>query len=216
VDGIASTGPEDLARLVRATDVGDPRVLEAIVQVPRAEFVPAEYVDRAYRDEPIPIPHGQVTTQPSLVARMLEALALQGAERVLEVGTGYGFQTALLSRLAAEVVSVERFADVADAARDNLERHGARTVEVLVGDGTAGAPTRAPFNAIVVSAAFTEVPRPLSDQLALGGRLVQPLGPGGHDLVIAFERRPEGLARTADLTWAHFVKLYGAHGFAGE
>jgi protein-L-isoaspartate(D-aspartate) O-methyltransferase len=209
-----STGPEQLARLVRATGVRDRRVLEAVGSVPRAQFVPAEHVDRAYRDEPVPIPHGQVTTQPSLVARMLEALALDGAERVLEVGTGYGFQTALLARLAAEVLSVERFADVAKVARANLERHGARNVEVLVGDGTAGAPRRAPFDAVVVSAAFTSVPRPLSDQLAIGGRLVQPLGPGGHDLVIAFERGHDGLETRAELTWAHFVRLYGVHGFA--
>jgi protein-L-isoaspartate(D-aspartate) O-methyltransferase len=211
-----SGGPEQLSRLVRAANVRDSRVLEAIESVPRAGFVPADYVHRAYRDEPIPIPHGQVTTQPSLVARMLEALALGGAERVLEVGTGYGFQTALLARLAKEVLSIERFPDVARAARANLERHGARNVDVLVGDGTAGSPERAPFDAVVVSAAFTSVPQPLGEQLAVGGRLVQPLGPGGHDLVIVFERGTDGLKRRADVTWAHFVRLYGAHGFAAE
>jgi protein-L-isoaspartate(D-aspartate) O-methyltransferase len=206
-------GAEQLARLVRETGVRDRRVLKAVAEVPRAEFVAPDCVDRAYGDEPLPIPHGQVTTQPSLVARMIEALELEGTERVLEVGTGYGFQTALLARLAAEVVSVERFADVAEVARQNLERHGARNVEVVVGDGSAGAPERAPFDAIVVSAAFTSVPQPLSDQLAVGGRLVQPVGPGGQDLVVAFERGADGLERRADVTWAHFVKLYGAHGF---
>jgi protein-L-isoaspartate(D-aspartate) O-methyltransferase len=211
-----SAGPEQLARLVRAANVRDPRVLEAIETVPRAEFVPADYIDRAYRDEPIPISHGQVTTQPSLVARMLEVLALGGTERVLEVGTGYGFQTALLARLATEVLSIERFPDVAQVARANLERHGASNVEVLAGDGTAGRPERAPFDAVVVSAAFPSVPRPLAEQLAVGGRLVQPLGPGGHDLVIVFERGADGLQRRADVTWAHFVRLYGAYGFAAE
>jgi protein-L-isoaspartate(D-aspartate) O-methyltransferase len=206
-------GPRELARLVRETGVRDRRVLDAIAAVPRADFVAADSVDRAYRDEPLPIPHGQVTTQPSLVAKMLEALELEGHERVLEVGTGYGFQTALLARLAGEVVSVERFADVAETARRNLERHGARNVEVVVGDGSAGAPERAPFDAIVVSAAFTEVPQPLADQLAAGGRLVQPVGPGGEDLVGVFERGADGLERKGDVTWAHFVKLYGAHGF---
>jgi protein-L-isoaspartate(D-aspartate) O-methyltransferase len=145
---------------------------------------------------------------------MLEALALEGDELVLEVGTGYGFQTALLARLAAEVVSVERFAEVAQTARENLERHGAENVAVLVGDGSAGAPEWGPFDAIVVSAAFPEVPQPLADQLTVGGRLVQPVGPGGQDLVALFERGARGLERKADVTWAHFVKLYGAHGFA--
>ena len=104
---------------------------------------------QAYIDKPLPIPHGQVTTQPSLVARMLEALELDGSERALEVGTGYGFQTALLARLAREVVSVERFEDLARTARENLERHGAGNVDILVGDGSAGVPERAPFAVVV-------------------------------------------------------------------
>jgi protein-L-isoaspartate(D-aspartate) O-methyltransferase len=206
-------GPKELTRLVRKAGVTDERVLDAITAVPRADFVAADTVDRSYRDEPLPIPHGQVTTQPSLIARMLESLGLGGDERVLEVGTGYGFQTALLARLAADVVSVERFADVARTARRNLDRHGVGNVEVLVGDGSGGAPEWAPFDAIVVSAAFTEVPQPLAEQLAVGGRLVQPVGPGGQDLVALFERGARGLERKADVTWAHFVKLYGAHGF---
>ena len=211
-----STGPEELTRLVQATGVRDARVLEAIESVPRAAFVPAEEVDRAYRDEPVSIPHGQVTTQPSLVARMLEALGLEGNERVLEVGTGYGFQTALLARLAAEVFSLERVPDLAEAARRNLERQGVVGAEVLVGDGSAGLPERAPFDAIVVSAAFPSVPQPLADQLAPGGRLVQPVGSGGYDEVMVFERGSEGLERRESVTPAHFVRLYGAHGFPAE
>jgi protein-L-isoaspartate(D-aspartate) O-methyltransferase len=205
----------DLVRRVRATGLRDPRVLAAMGEVPRAEFVAPADVEKAYADRPLPLPHGQVTTQPSLVARMLEALELDGSERALEVGTGYGFQTALLARLAREVVSIERFEDIARTARENLERHGVDNVEVVVGDGSTGVPARAPFDAIVVSAAFTSVPDPLVEQLAVGGTLVQPIGPGGEDLVIAFERGPEGLERKADVTWAHFVKLYGAHGFRG-
>jgi protein-L-isoaspartate(D-aspartate) O-methyltransferase len=211
-----NTGPEELARLVRAEDVRDERVLDAIEAVPRGEFVPAEHGDRAYRDEPIPIPHGQVTTQPSLVARMLEALALEGDERVLEVGTGYGFQTALLAALARRAWSVERWSDLAATARANLERHGTQNAEVIVGDGSEGLPEHAPFEAIVVSAAFPDVPDPLATQLAPGGRLVHPVGSGGHEEVMLFERTPGGLKRRRTLTGARFVRLYGRHGFPGE
>ncbi len=206
----------DLIAALEREGIRNARVLEAFDAVPRALFVPPEYEDEAYADRPLPILHEQVTTQPSLVARMIEALALEGGERVLEVGTGYGFQTALLARLAAEVVSVERFPDLADAARQNLEHQGIPGVEVRVGDGSAGCPERAPFDAIVVSAAFTSVPQPLSEQLASGGRLVQPVGPGGDEEVVLFERGPAGLERARAVTLAHFVKLYGEHGFPGE
>ena len=208
-----SAGPQELARLVRLTGVRDARVLEAVAEVPRALFVPANAKRRAYLDEPIPIPGGQVTTQPSLVARMLEALALEGPERVLEVGTGYGWQTALLARLAAQVVSVERLAELAPAAKLSLRRQGVANVELIVADGSAGCEAWAPYDAIVVSAAFTSVPPPLAAQLAPGGRLVQPIGPGGHDDVVLFERTRAGLVRRRSVTPAHFVKLYGAHGF---
>jgi protein-L-isoaspartate(D-aspartate) O-methyltransferase len=208
-----SAGPQELARLVRLTGVRDVRVLEAVAEVPRAGFVPAEAERDAYRDEPIRIAGGQVTTQPSLVARMLEVLALEGHERVLEIGTGYGWQTALLARLAAHVLSIERLAELARAAESNLRRHGARNVEVIVADGSTGLEARAPFEAIVVSAAFTSVPPPLAAQLAPGGRLVQPIGPGGHDEVVLFERAGAGIVRRASVTPAHFVKLYGAYGF---
>jgi protein-L-isoaspartate(D-aspartate) O-methyltransferase len=193
--------------------VSDERVLDAFRRVPRAGFVPHELVGGAYVDEPLPIPHGQVTTQPSLIARMVEALGLGGAERVLEVGTGHGFQTALLAELAGEVWSIERWPDLADAARSNLRRHGVHDVEVIVGDGTLGARDNAPYDAIVVSAAHPDVPDPLVEQLASGGRLVHPVGPGGREDVALFEKGPAGLVCRRTITGAHFVRLVGEHGF---
>jgi protein-L-isoaspartate(D-aspartate) O-methyltransferase len=193
--------------------VTDERVLEAYRRVPRAGFVPADLAPRAYVDEPLPIPHGQVTTQPSLVARMVEALELGGDERVLEIGTGHGFQTALLAELAAEVWSVERFADLADTARANLDRHGARNVEVVVGDGTLGLADRAPYDAVVVAAAHPDVPDPLVEQLAPGGRLVHPVGSGGREDVALFVKDGDTVVRRRTIVGAHFVRLMGEHGF---
>ena len=207
------TGREDLVQSVVAAGVRDTRVLEALRAVPRAGFVPPEVADLAYLDRPLPIPHEQVTTQPSLSAKMIEALDLTGSERVLEVGTGYGFQTALLARLSRSVYSVERFDDVAETALRNLDRHRMENVEVAVGDGTRGLPEHAPYDAILVSAAFTSVPPPLVKQLAPGGRLVQPMGPGGEEEVVLFEKREVELVRLRTVTGAHFVKLYGAHAF---
>ncbi len=207
------SSPEDLVRAVVATGTRDPRLLAALRAVPRADFVPPDLADQAYLDRPLPIPHCQVTTQPSLVAKMIEALGLTGSERVLEVGTGYGFQTALLAQLSTFVYSVERFPDVAETARDNLTRQGVANVEVVVGDGTKGLPEHATYDAILVSAAFPRVPPPLAEQLALGGRLVQPVGPGGEEEVILFEKGPQGLVPRQNITGAHFVRLYGAHAF---
>ena len=206
-------GQEDLALAVRAAGVRDARVLEALREVPRAHFVPPNLAERAYLDLPLPIPHDQVTTQPSLSAKMIEGLGLSGAERVLEVGTGYGFQTALLAHLSGFVWSVERWPDVAETARENLARHGVTNARVVAGDGTEGLPEHAPYDAILVSAAFPSVPPPLAQQLAVGGRLVQPIGSGGAEAVILFEKDRAGLARSHTITGAHFVRLYGAHAF---
>jgi protein-L-isoaspartate(D-aspartate) O-methyltransferase len=201
-----------LVAAARDAGVRDERVLAAIAAVPRSEFVPAAYVGQADVDAPIPIPHAQVTTQPSLVARTVEALSLAGDERVLEVGTGYGWQTALLAELAGEVFSIERFADLAEAARPALV--GRENVHIVVGDGSAGLPEHAPFEAILVAAAYPSVPLPLAEQLAEGGRLVQPLGPGGAEEVVLFEKRRGALHRVRSLGGANFVRLHGRHGFA--
>jgi protein-L-isoaspartate(D-aspartate) O-methyltransferase len=211
---LQGTEPADLVTASRAADVRDARLLEAIRAIPREHFVPPEVAARAYDDSPLPIPHGQVTTQPSLVAKMVEALGLTSADRVLEIGTGFGWQTALLARIAREVWSMERWDELARTARENLERHCIENATVVVGDGTAGLPEQAPFDAILVAAAFPRVPAPLAGQLVDGGRLVQPIGLGGADEVVLFEKRGGALERSRLVTGAHFVRLYGEHGFA--
>jgi protein-L-isoaspartate(D-aspartate) O-methyltransferase len=207
--------PAELASEAQARGVRDERVLAAIRAVPRADFVPPQHAAVAYVDEPVPITHGQVTTQPSLSARMIEGLRLTGDEHVLEVGTGLGFQTALLAALAADVVSIERWPDMVERARRNLAKHRIQNVRLLVGDGSLGAPELAPFDAVIVSAAHPDVPQPLVEQLRLGRRLVQPIGEGGNEAVVAFERTAQGLERREELTLARFVRLYGRHGFPG-
>jgi protein-L-isoaspartate(D-aspartate) O-methyltransferase len=206
-------GAEKLVLAARAAGVSDRRLLEAIRSTPRERFVPAEHAGLAYRDKPVPIAREQVTSQPSLVAKMVAALSLTGGDKVLEVGTGYGYQTALLARLAARVISIERWADLAAAARRNLAGQVIGNALVLAGDGSQGVPAYAPFDAIVVSAAFPAVPPPLVAQLAVGGRLVQPVGPGGDEDVILFRRTGTGLAQVAVLSAARFVPLHVA-GFA--
>lgn len=205
--------PEDLVRSVRRAGVSDERVLQAVRATPRAAFVPTGHRAHAYQDVPLPIGHGQVTTQPSLSARMIEGLELNGDEHVLEVGTGLGFQTALLARLAADVVTVEMRPDIARQARGNLAGQGVQNVELRVGDGSAGVPAGAPYGAVIVSAAFPEVPAPLAGQLRLGGRLVQPIGPGGREQVVSFLRTATGLESGRILTPARFVLLQGWYGF---
>jgi len=209
-------GPQDLVEAARQAGVTDARVLDAMAGVPRADFVPPDRRARAYLDGPLPIPHGQVTTQPSLVARMLEGLALCGGERVLEVGSGYGWQTALLSTLAEEVFGVERWSDLASSAACNLRAAGIEGWQLVVGDGSEGMPEHAPYDAILISAAFPRVPEPLIEQLSEGGRLVQPIGRGGNEQVVAFERVGAQLVERQLLSSAHFVRLVGRHGFAAE
>jgi len=155
--------------------IDDPRVLEAMARVPRECFVPEVERALAYEDAALQLPHGQTISQPFIVAVILQALALRGEERVLDVGTGSGYQAALLRALAREVVSVERIPELAAQARRNLQAVGAEDVEVLVADGSLGVPGRAPFDAIAVAAAARAIPPALLEQLAPGGRLVLPL-----------------------------------------
>lgn len=218
-DDKAGPGPatdraaESLVRAARGQGVTDHRVLEAVRTVPRAAFVPTALRDDTGYDYPLPIGHAQTTSQPSLIALMIEALGLEGSQTVLEVGTGYGYQTALLARLARRVLSVERIAELAEAARSNLAAAGVANAQVVVGDGTLGLPDFAPYDAVVVAAAFHEVPAPLGAQLASGGRLVMPVGNGGGDLVKAFEKRGGELVELRVLCGARFVPLLGENGF---
>jgi protein-L-isoaspartate(D-aspartate) O-methyltransferase len=209
-------GPGDLVRAAQRAGVRDARLLTAIAELPRSGFVPAEHRERAHLDVPLPIPHDQVTTQPSLVAQMVDALALGPDDTVLEIGTGYGWQTALLARLAREVWSIERFTDLVDAAGAAMAAHGIANAHVVVGDGTLGLPDHAPYDAIIVAAAFPEVPGPLVEQLTEGGRLVQPMGRGGHEEVVLFTKREGAPVSVRVLTGARFVRLVGTHGFGED
>jgi protein-L-isoaspartate(D-aspartate) O-methyltransferase len=206
-------GPAGLAVAAQVAGVRDQRVLEAIRSTPREAFVPARYASMAYADQPVPISHGQVTSQPSLIAAMVAALDLTGTEKVLEVGTGYGYQTALLARLAAQVISIDVWPDMVAQARENLAGQGIGNAVLITGDGSQGVPEHAPFGAIIVSAAFPKVPPPLADQLADGGRLVQPVGPGGGEDVIVYRKSGSGLTCGRVLTMASFVRLHGRYGY---
>ncbi|HWV37886.1 MAG TPA: protein-L-isoaspartate(D-aspartate) O-methyltransferase [Vulgatibacter sp.] len=201
-----SVGPR-LAIASQLAGVRDERVLAAMAAVDRRFFVPPHMRPLAQEDAPIPIPHRQTTSQPSLVAQMGEALHLSEGDRVLEVGTGLGYQAAVLSLLCGRVVSIERFADLADQARANLRAAGIDNVEVVHGDGMRGHPPLAPYDAIVVAAAAPRVPRPLVEQLAEGGVLVQPIGPGGAEEVTAFTKKHGALENPRPVVGATFVPL---------
>ena len=178
---------------IEARGVRDPRVLAAFRDVPRQRFVPPEYRARAFEDGPLPIGHGQTISQPYVVASMTEQLALEPGDRVLEIGTGSGYQAAILARLAARVYTIEIIPALAARAKETLAEVGAANVEVFTGDGYRGLPDLAPFDAILVTAAPSEVPQPLLDQLAMGGRLVAPVGNFDQELRL-LERTPHGVS----------------------
>jgi protein-L-isoaspartate(D-aspartate) O-methyltransferase len=199
-------------RQLRGRDVRDERVLEAMAKVPRELFVPAELSAHAYEDEALPIGEGQTISQPYMVARICEALALSGRERVLDVGTGSGYQAAVLAELAREVHTIERIPELAARARENLRAAGYDNVQVHVGDGTLGDPGHAPFDAIGVAAAAPEPPPSLYGQLRPNGRLVVPVGSRrGQDLQVVV-RSPEGPAVVSTVP-CRFVPLVGEEGF---
>lgn len=196
-----------------ARGISDSRVLAAIAAIPRHIFVDEALQDQAYQDRPLNIGAGQTISQPYIVALMDQLLALKGTERVLEIGTGCGYQTAMLAVLAKEVCSMERIKPLALKAIRNLKSLGIRNVTIRVGDGTLGWPERAPFDAITVAAASPEIPRPFWEQLKLHGRLVMPTAVGaGGQMLLLLEKRRNGWAKLSELP-CRFVPLKGKHGY---
>jgi len=197
---------------LRARGIRDQRVLDTMLRVPRHEFVPPEYRSQAYEDHPIPIGEDQTISQPFIIAVSLQALGLQGTELVLEVGTGSGYQTALLAVLAREVYSIERHESLARSATTVLSQLGFNNLQVVVGDGSHGLREHAPFDAIVVSAAAPSVPRSLFDQLSDQGRMVIPVGPP-HAQELQLVRKQKDHLLVEVLEGCRFVPLIGAEGY---
>ena len=202
-----------LVEVLRREGVRDLSVLRAVQMVPRHLFVPESVRHRAYDDTALPIGSGQTISQPYVQARYLELIGLTGREKVLEIGTGSGYQTALLALLASMVFSVERVPHLAQSARTALANSGIRNVTVLVGDGTLGWRPFAPYDAILVSAASPEVPAPLVQQLASGGRMVIPLGDRASQTLTLVERKDDGV-RASTIADVRFVPLVGQFGFS--
>ena len=201
-----------LIETLQANGIRDLAVLRAFDEVPRHLFVPTGVRHRAYEDAALPIGSGQTISQPSIHALYLDVLKLTGRERVLEVGTGSGFQTALLARLAAQVFTIERVAALMERAKDVLRAQQVNNVSYLVGDGTIGWREYGPYDAILVGAGSPTVPQPLIDQLAVGGRLLCPVGDRAKQEIVLVTRDVSGV-RTTVVTDARFVPLVGTHGW---
>jgi protein-L-isoaspartate(D-aspartate) O-methyltransferase len=192
--------------------IKDTRVLDAMRKVPRHRFVEEALFSQAYNDHPLPIGEKQTISQPYMVALMTEALELQGPERVLEIGTGSGYQTAILAELAEKIYSIERIRPLSARAQRILDDLGYFNVVLKVGDGSLGLKEEAPFDAIMVTAGSPDIPQPLVDQLAMGGRLVVPVGDRYTQALIKILRVKEGVTKT-DLGGCRFVNLLGTHGW---
>lgn len=197
---------------LRRRGIHDERVLDAMLRIPRHQFVPEEYRSQAYEDHPIPISENQTISQPFIIAVSLQASALEGNESVLEVGTGSGYQTAVLALLARTVYSIERYATLAGGAEKVLGQLGFENVRIVVGDGSHGLRDYAPFDAIVVSAAAPSLPKSLLEQLSNGGRMVIPVGPP-HAQELQLVRKHEGKLAVEVLEGCRFVPLVGSEGY---
>ncbi len=213
-EGQPAASPDSLVLGLAEKGIHDKRLLDAFKRIGRVGFVPIESASGAYVDRAISIGHDQGTTQPFLVALMVQALHLTGTEKVLEIGTGLGFQTAILSALCQRVFSIEVLADLANMAESNLRKAGIVNAQVAAGDGSLGLPDHAPFDAIIVSAAAPHVPQPFVDQLKEGGVLVQPIGPGGEETVsvTSFQKVQGNIIKREQVARAFFVPLLGAFG----
>lgn len=214
-DSFEAARRDMVARQIRSRGIHSARVLEAMETVPRHLFVPSQFVPGAYSDEPLPIGEGQTISQPFMVAAMAEALSLEVYERVLEVGAGSGYQAAILSRLAASVIAVEMQPSLAAAAREHLSALGFTNARVEVGDGSAGWPAEATYDAILVTAGAPEVPQPLIEQLEEGGRLVIPVGPPDQQELMRIVKR-EGRTTKQTLYACRFVPLLGRYGWHSD
>jgi protein-L-isoaspartate(D-aspartate) O-methyltransferase len=209
---LAAKRLEMLERQLRRRGINDEKVLAAMDAVPRHEFVPAEFRERAYEDAPLPIGDGQTISQPYIVAAMTAALRIKAGDRILEIGTGCGYQAAILSRLGREVFSVERRPKLAAEASKRLGEPGYANVHVHCGDGSLGLPEFAPFDAILVAAAAPSVPKPLLAQLAEGGRMILPVGDEENQVLQLIEKLGNTIL-TNTLEGCRFVPLVGCHGW---
>ena len=201
-----------LLETLRTNGISDPGVLKAFEQTPRHLFVPTGVRHRAYEDSALPIGSGQTISQPSVHARYLQELQLRGTERVLEIGTGSGYQTVLLAYLVSQVFSIERIPALLERAREAIQQCGVRNVSVLSGDGTIGWREYAPYDAILVSASAPEIPQPLAEQLGEGGRMLVPLGTREEQTLTVVTRRGTTLEQRA-IAPVRFVPLLGAYGW---
>jgi protein-L-isoaspartate(D-aspartate) O-methyltransferase len=213
-DQFAAARNRMVEQQIRARGVADPRVLAALRQVPRHRFVSEHLWSQAYGDYPLPIGEDQTISQPYIVALMTAILELQETDRVLEVGTGSGYQAAILAELAAAVFSIDRKGGLADQARSTLDSLGYRNIRIRVGDGTLGWPEEAPFDGILVTAGAPQVPRPLVEQLAGGGRLVIPVGDRFTQTLTCVRQTGEGL-KFEYYGGCRFVRLIGKYGWDG-
>ena len=211
-EGFAVRRDQMVSRQLESRGIKDPAVLDAMRRVPREQFVPDLVVGEAYNDSALPIDCQQTISQPYIVALMSEAADLDGSQRVLEIGTGCGYQTAILAELAAEVYSIERHPQLAEQSRERLRNLGYSNVQILDGDGTLGWPEQAPFDRILVTAAAPRIPEPLWNQLAEGGILVIPAG-GSKSQDLMAVKKDQGRQIITNLSGCRFVKLIGAAGW---
>ena len=198
---------------LRQRGIRDERLLAAMSKVPRHEFVSQQNWNEAYADHPIPIAENQTTSQPYMIAAMVQAAEIKPEDRVLEIGAGSGYQTAVLAELASQVFAVERYASLTETAQKTLERLGYRNAKIVTGDGSLGLPEAAPFDTIIVSAAAPRIPQALMDQLAVGGRLLIPVGDADQQVLQLVQRNGDGATTMRTLEGCRFVPLIGEQGF---